>query len=177
MNLIEITLNQPGDNETHLRADVRCKWTPFSLHFLTLHNYNLLDIGPESPTNKIADRWESTRNKPYSHNTPNRRVRQPFVTLKNYRTLEKRKNLSLDDLLDCMDKNFERFNEVSHISILHAFGDLYDIWTKSQVPLAASCYELSPGDRENWVERSIWPKCKNSPQFEATATWKLENSH
>ena len=31
MNPIEITLNRPGDNKTHLRADIRCKWAPFSL--------------------------------------------------------------------------------------------------------------------------------------------------
>ena len=31
MNPIEITLRRPGDNKTHLRADIRCKWTPFSL--------------------------------------------------------------------------------------------------------------------------------------------------
>ena len=37
MNPTEINLNRPGDNTTHLRADFRCKWTPFSLqeHFLT----------------------------------------------------------------------------------------------------------------------------------------------
>ena len=38
MNPIEITLNRPGDNKTHSTADIRCKWTPFSLqgeHFIT----------------------------------------------------------------------------------------------------------------------------------------------
>ena len=38
MHPIEITLHRPGDNETHSRADIRCKWTPFSLqgeHFTT----------------------------------------------------------------------------------------------------------------------------------------------
>ena len=38
MNPIKITLNRPGDNKTHLRADIRCKWTPSSLqgeHFIT----------------------------------------------------------------------------------------------------------------------------------------------
>ena len=39
MNPIEITLNRPGDKKTHLRADIRCKWTAFSLqgeHFITM---------------------------------------------------------------------------------------------------------------------------------------------
>ena len=31
MNPIEVFLHRPGDNKTHLRADTRCKWTPFSL--------------------------------------------------------------------------------------------------------------------------------------------------
>ena len=37
MNPIEIFLSRLGDNETHLRADIRCKWTPFSLqeHLIT----------------------------------------------------------------------------------------------------------------------------------------------
>ena len=37
MNPIEITLNQLGDNKTHMKADIRCKWTPLSLqgeHFI-----------------------------------------------------------------------------------------------------------------------------------------------
>ena len=64
-----------------------------------------------------------------------------FVTLKISRTLDKRENQSLDDLLDYMDKNLGRFNEVSHINILHALVDLYDIWIEHQMPLAAPCYE------------------------------------
>ena len=38
VNPIEITLHGPGDKKTHLRADIRCKWTPFFLqgeHFVT----------------------------------------------------------------------------------------------------------------------------------------------
>ena len=31
MNPIETTLDQAGDNKMHLRADIRCKWTPLSL--------------------------------------------------------------------------------------------------------------------------------------------------
>ena len=28
---MEIALNRPGDNKTHLRADIRCKWTSLSV--------------------------------------------------------------------------------------------------------------------------------------------------
>ena len=38
MNSMELTQNQPGDNKTYLRAEIRCKWTPLSLqreHFIT----------------------------------------------------------------------------------------------------------------------------------------------
>ena len=31
MNPIEIKINRPGDNKTHLKADIRRKRTPFSL--------------------------------------------------------------------------------------------------------------------------------------------------
>ena len=64
-----------------------------------------------------------------------------FVTLKISRTLDKRENQSLDDLLVYMDKNLGRFIEVSHINNLHALVDLYGIWIEHQVPLAAPCYE------------------------------------
>ena len=52
-----------------------------------------------------------------------------FVTLKISRTLDKRENQNLDDLFDSIDENLERFSEVSHIQVLHALVDLYDIWT------------------------------------------------
>ena len=38
LNPIEIILHRPGDKKTHLRADIRCKLTPFSLqgeYFIT----------------------------------------------------------------------------------------------------------------------------------------------
>ena len=46
MKPIEITLNRPGDKKTHLRAHIRCKWTPLSLqgeHFITTSLDDLLD--------------------------------------------------------------------------------------------------------------------------------------
>ena len=50
------------------------------------------------------------------------------MTLKISKTLDKREDQSLDDLLEFMDKIFGKFNEVSHKNILHAPVDLYDIW-------------------------------------------------
>ena len=38
-------------------------------------------------------------------------------------------NQSLNDYLDYTDSNLGRFNEVLHIIVLHAFVDLYDVWT------------------------------------------------
>ena len=38
MNPKEITLSRLGGNKTHLRADIRCKWTPLFLqgkHYIT----------------------------------------------------------------------------------------------------------------------------------------------
>ena len=49
----------------------------------TIHNYNLLDTGRKSFTSQIAGYWESTRDKSYSHNNPNRRARQPLCDSKN----------------------------------------------------------------------------------------------
>ena len=128
MNPIEITLNRPGYNKTHSRADIRCKWTPLSLqgdHFITtifwIPDKSPLQVrlGVEKPLaiilNPITIRTEEFANF--------------FVTLIIFRTLDNRENHSLDDLLDYMDKNLGRCNEVSHIKILHALVDLFDIWT------------------------------------------------
>ena len=141
MNTIEITLNRPGDSNTHLRADIRCKSTPISLlgeHFIT----TIFWIPDGSP---LQVRLRATENLlaiiviPITVRTEE--FANLFVTLKISSTLDKRENQSLDDLLDYMDKNLGRFNEVSHINILHALVDLYDIWIEHQVPLAAPCYE------------------------------------
>ena len=129
MNPVEIILIRPGDNKTHLRADIRCKWTPFSLqgeHLITtifwIPDGSPLQVRLRVTENLLAIililitvRAEEFANL--------------FVTLKISRTLDKRENQSLDDLLDYMDKNLGRFNEVSHIDILHVLVDLYDIWT------------------------------------------------
>ena len=127
MNPIEITLHRLGDNKTHLRADIRCKWTPFSLqgeNFITI----IFWMPEGSP---LQDRLRVTENLlaiiliPITVRTEE--FANLFVTLKISRTLDKRENQSLDDLPDYMDNNLGRFNEVSHINILHALFDLYDI--------------------------------------------------
>ena len=127
MNPIEITLQRPGDNKTHLRADIRCKWSPFSLqgeHFITtifwIPDGSPLQVRLRVTENLLAIIFISVtvRTEEFAN---------LFVTLKISKTLDKRENQSLDDLLDYMDKNFGRLNEVSHINILHALVDLYDI--------------------------------------------------
>ena len=127
MNPNEIILHRPGDNKTHLRADIRCKWTPFSLQGEHLKT-TIFWIPDESP---LQVRLRVTENLlaiiliPITIQTEE--FANLFVTLKISRTLDKRENQSLDDLLDNMDKNLGRFNEVSQINILHALVDLYDI--------------------------------------------------
>ena len=127
MNPIEITLSRPGDNKTHSRADIRCKWTPLFLkgeHFIT----TIFWIPEGSP---LQVRLRVTENLlgiiliPITVRTEE--FANLFVTLKISRTLDKRENQSLDDLLDYMEKNLGKFSEVSHINILHALVDLYDI--------------------------------------------------
>ena len=127
MNPIELILHRPGDKTTHSRADIRCKWTPFSLqgeHLVTtifwIPDGNPLQVRLRDFENLLAIILI-----PITVQTEE--FANLFVTLKVSRTLDKRENQSLDDLLDYMDKNFGRFNEVSHINILHALVDLYDI--------------------------------------------------
>ena len=127
MNPIENTLNRPGDNETNLRADIRCKWTPLSLQgkqFIT----TIFWIPDESPLQvrlRVSENLFAIIFIPITVRTE--KFGNIFVTLKTSRTLDKRENQNLDDLLDYMDKNLGRFNEVPHINILHAVVDLYDI--------------------------------------------------
>ena len=127
MSPIEKTLHQLGDNKTHLRADIRFKWTPFSLqgeHFL-----NTIFWIPDG--SHLQVRLRVTKNLlaifliPITVRTEE--LPNLFVTLEISRKLDKRENQSLDDLLDYLDKNIGRLDEVSHINILHALVDLYDI--------------------------------------------------
>ena len=127
MNPIEITLNRPGHNKRHSRADIRCKWAPFSLqgkHFITTIFW-IPDGSPLRVRLRVTENLLAIILIPITVRTE--AFANLFVTLKVSRTLDKRENESLDDLLDYMDKNLGSFNEVSHINILHALVDLYDI--------------------------------------------------
>ena len=127
MNSNETTLYQHGGKKTHSRADIRCKWTPFSLqgkHLLTTIFW-IPDGSPSQVRLRVTDNLLAIILIPITVQTEELAIL--FVTLKISRTLDKRKNQSLDDLLDYLDKNLGRFNEGSHINILHALIDLYDI--------------------------------------------------
>ena len=127
MNPTEIILIRPGDNRTHLRADNRCKWTSFSLqgeHLITTIFW-IPDGSPLQVRLRVTENVVAIILIPITLQTEE--FANLFVTLKISRTLDKRENQSLDDLLDNMDNNLGRFNEVSHIKILHALVDLYDI--------------------------------------------------
>ena len=127
MNPIEKILSRPGDNKTHLRADTRSKWTPFSLqgkHFITTIFW-IPDGNPLQVRLRVTKNLLAIILIPITVGT--KEFANLFVTLKISRTLDQRENQSLDDLLDYMEKNLGRFNEVSHNNILHALVDLYDI--------------------------------------------------
>ena len=127
MNPIEIILYRPGDNKTHLRADIRCKWTPFSLqgeHLITT-TFWIRDGSPLQVKLRVTENLLAIIFIPITVRTED--FANIVVILKISRTLDKREHQSLDDLLDYMDRNLGRFNEVSHINILHALVDLYDI--------------------------------------------------
>ena len=127
MNSIEIILHRPGENKTHLRADIRCKWTPFSLqvqHFITTIFW-IPDGSPLQVRLRVTENLLGMILSPMTVRTEE--FANLFVTLKSSGTLDKRENQSLDDLLDSMDKNLGRFNEVLHINILHALVDPFDI--------------------------------------------------
>ena len=127
MNPIEITLHRPDDNKTHLRADIRCKWTPVSLHgehFIT----TIFWIPHGIP---LQFRLRVTKNLVAIILIPITVRTEVFakvlVILKFSRMLSKREKQSLDDPLDYMDEHLGIFNEVSHNNILHALVDLSDI--------------------------------------------------
>ena len=127
MNPIELILHRPGDKTTHSRADIRCKWTPFSLqgeHLITTI-FSIPDGSPLQVRLRVTENLLAIILIPIIVQTEE--FANFFVTLKISKTLDKRENQSLDDLLDYMDKNLRRFNEVSLINILDALVDLYDV--------------------------------------------------
>ena len=127
MNSIEIILQRPGDKKTHSRADIRCRWTPFSLqgeHFIT----TIFWIPDGIPLQVRLGVTEILLARiPIPITVQTEEFANLFVTLKLSRTLDERETRSLDDLLDYMDKNLGKVNDVLHINIPHALVDLYDI--------------------------------------------------
>ena len=124
---MENSLNRPDDKKTHSRVDFLCKWTPIFLqreHFITTIFW-IPDGSPLQVRLRVTENLLSIIFIPITVQTEE--IANLFVTLKTSRTLDKRETQSLNDLLDYMDKNLGRFNEVSHINILHALVDLYDI--------------------------------------------------
>ena len=96
---MEITLNRPGDNKTHLRADIRCRWIPLSLqgkHFITTVFWT-----PDGSPLKV--RFWVTENLIAIILIPitvqAEEFANLFVTLKTSSTLDKKEKQSLDDLL------------------------------------------------------------------------------
>ena len=105
MNPIELILHRPGDKTTHSRADIRCKWTPFSLqgeHLITTIFW-IPDGSPLQVRLRVTENLLAIILIPITVRTE--KFANLFVTLKISRTLDKRENQSLDDLLDYMDKN------------------------------------------------------------------------
>ena len=127
MNSIEITLHRPGDNKMHLRADIRCEWTSFFLQgelFKTTIFWNP-DGSPLQVKLRVTENLLAIILIPIT--VQSEEFTKLCVTLKISRTLDKRENQSLDDLLDYMDKNLGGFIEVSHINILQPVVNLDDI--------------------------------------------------
>ena len=127
MNPIEITLNRPGDNKKQSRANIRCKWTPFYLkgeHFISIIFW-IPDGSPLQVRLRVVENLLAIIRIPKTVRTEE--FANLFLTVYISRTLDKGENQSLNGLLDYMDENLGRFNEVSHINIMHALVDIYDI--------------------------------------------------
>ena len=127
MNPIEFTLHRPSDIKTHLRANIRCKWTPFfhqGEHFVTAIFWSP-DGSPAQVRLRVTENLLAII---FIHITvQTEEFANLFVILKISRTLDKKENQSWDDILDYMNKNLGRFNEVPHFNNLHALVDQYDI--------------------------------------------------
>ena len=92
MNPKEITLNRPGDNKTHSRADNRCKWTPLSLQgepFITTIFW-IPDGSPLQVRLRVTENLLAIILIPITVRTEE--FANLFVTLNISRTLDKREN-------------------------------------------------------------------------------------
>ena len=79
----------------------------------------------------------------------------------------------MDQLLDYLDKNLDKYDEVPHINIIHALFDLYDIRNQQQLSFA------TPGNKQHFrshkyrVKRGC-RKVAHTDQYSATkTTWKM----
>ena len=97
MNSIEIIPHRPGDIKLHSRADIHCKWTPFSLqgeHFITTIFWE-----PDQSSSQV--RLRVTENLlaiifiPITVQTEE--FANPFLALKISGTLDMRENQNLED--------------------------------------------------------------------------------
>ena len=91
---MEIFLNRPGDNRTHLAADIRCMWTSFSLegeHLITTVFW-IPDGSPLQIRLRVTENLLAIILIPVTVQTEE--FANLFVTLKISRTLDKRKNQS-----------------------------------------------------------------------------------
>ena len=127
MNLLKTSLKRTGDGKKFSRVNLNCKWTPISLqgeHTITnifwITDGNSLQVRIGVVENLLAVILIpiTVQAEEFAH---------LFVTLKISRTLEKKENQSLDDLLIYMDKNLGVFSEVSQINILPALVNIYDV--------------------------------------------------
>ena len=126
MNLIETSKKRTGDGKEYSRVNLNCKWTPISFQ----GEHTITNIFWFTDGNSLQVRIRVVENLalifiPITVRTEE--FANFFVTLKISRTLEKKENQSLDNLLDYMDKNLGVFSEVSQINILHALVNIYDV--------------------------------------------------
>ena len=111
-------MNRPGYIKTHVRAENRCKWTPISQQ--GEHFPFIIFWIPQKDLLEIRTRFVETL---FVLNlipiTVRTEVFDNFIVIQRIsRTMDKRKNQSLDDLLAYKHKNIARTNEVSNINIL-----------------------------------------------------------
>ena len=127
MNLIETSLERTGEGKEYSRVNLNCKWTPISLqgeHTITnifwITDGNSLQVRIRVVENLLAVILITIT-------VQTEDFANLFVTITISRTLEKKENQNLDDLLIYMDKNLGVFSVVSQINILHALVNIYDV--------------------------------------------------
>ena len=126
MNVIETSLKRTGDGKEYSQVNLNCKWTPISLqgeHTIT-NIFWITDGNSFQVRIRVVENLLAVILIPITVRTEE--FANLSVTLKISRTLKKKENQSLDDLI-YMDKNLGVFSEVSQIDILHALVNIYDV--------------------------------------------------